>query len=124
MAQGGFKLKSGSKPNSKKASGRPTQAKQKQKNKKNVSKGWKTYAAKGRKAAQAKQETATSKAINAKNEIAVAARAVGAGNTFYLKDIKEAGKKEIGKNRKELLKRESKSVKMSERLQVQLNKLK
>ena len=123
MAQGGFKSKSGNNPNSKKASGRTTNAKQKQKNKKSINKGWKTYAAKGRKASQAKQETATSKAINKKNEITVAARAVGAGNTFYLKDIKEAGKKEIGKQRSQLHKRESNS-KMSERLQTQLNKLK
>jgi len=49
---------------------------------------------------------------------------VGAGNTFYLNDIKEAGKKEIGNRKAELRKRESKSVKMSERLKEQLNKLK
>ena len=115
MAQG-FKLKS-NKPNSKKS--RPTHQKQKQ-----LGKGRKAFAAKGRKRALAKQETQTTKAINRKNEVAVAARAVGAGNTFYLKDIKEAGKKEIGKQKSELRKRESKSVKMSERLKEQLDKLK
>ncbi|KAL3758580.1 hypothetical protein ACHAWU_008334 [Discostella pseudostelligera] len=115
MAQGGFKLKS-NKPDAKKS--RPTQQK------KQLSKGRKAFATKGRKAAVAKQEMQTSKAINRKNEIAVAARAVGAGNTFYLKDIKEAGKKELGKRKDELRKKEGKSAKMSERLKEQLNKLK
>lgn len=116
MAQGGFKLKS-SKPDPKKA--RATHQKQQQ-----LSKGRKAFATKGRKAILAKQEQQTSKAINRKNEMAVAARAVGAGNTFFLKDIKEAGKKEMGKRKDELKKRESKSAKMSDRLKEQLNKLK
>ncbi|KAL7554825.1 hypothetical protein ACHAWF_018465 [Thalassiosira exigua] len=117
MAQGGFKLKS-NKLNSKKA--RSTHQKQKQKQ---LSKGWKAFAAKGRKVALAKQESQTTKAINRKNETAAAARAVGAGNTFYLNDIKEAGKKELGKQKAELRKRENKTVKMSERLKEQLDKL-
>ena len=115
MAQGGSKLKS-NKPDARKS--RPTHQK------KQLSKGRKAFATKGRKAIVAKQEMQTSKAINRKNEIAVAARAVGAGNTFYLKDIKEAGKKELGKRKDDLKKREGKSVKMSERLKEQLNKLK
>ena len=119
MAQGGSKLAKSAKPNPKR---RATQQKQKKKQKQ-LSKGWKTFAAKGRKASQAKQEIQTSKAINRKNEIAVAARVVGAGNTFALKDLKEAGKKEVMKNKDVLRKRESKS-KQSERLKVQLNKLK
>ena len=53
----------------------------------------------------------------------MAARAVGSGNTFFLNDIKEAGKKEIGKKNAQLRKKESKSIKMSERLTQQLNKL-
>jgi len=121
MAQGGSKIKS-SKPNPKK-SNRPTQKTQKKKKQKQVSKGWKTFAAKGRKASQAKQEISTSKAINRKNEIAVAARAVGSGAKFALKDLKEAGKKEVLKNKDALRKREAKS-KMSERMKEQLNKLK
>lgn len=115
MAQGGFKLKS-NRPDPKKS--RPTHQK------KQLSKGRKAFATKGRKAVMAKQEIQASKAINRKNEIAVAARAVGAGNTFYLKDIKEAGKKELGKKKVELHKKEGKSAKMSERLKEQLNKLK
>ena len=110
-----------SKPNPKK-SNRPTQKTQKKKQKQ-VSKGWKTFAAKGRKASQAKQEISTSKAINRKNEIAVAARAVGSGAKFALKDLKEAGKKEVLKNKDALRKKEAKS-KMSERMKEQLNKLK
>lgn len=113
MAQGGFKLKS--------TPAKKSKASQRQKQ---LSKGRKAYSAKGRKAALAKQEAATSKAINRKNEVTVAARAVGAGSRFFLKDIKEAGKKEIGKKRVELRKKESKSVKMSERLTEKLNKLK
>ncbi len=54
----------------------------------------------------------------------MAARAVGAGGTFYLKDIKEAGKKELGKNKDKLRKKEGKVGKMQERLKEQLNKLK
>lgn len=118
MAQGGFKLKS-NKPHSKKS--RPVHKRQKQKQ---LSKGRKAFAAKGRKSALAKQEAATTKAINHKNEIAVAARAVGAGKTFALKDIKEAGKKELGKQKSALTKREKKQVKMSERLREKVNKLK
>ena len=38
--------------------------------------------------------------FNRRNEVTVAARAVGSGNTFFLNDIKEAGKKEIGKKKK------------------------
>jgi hypothetical protein len=116
MAQGGFKLKS-------KAPAKKSKVNQKQKSKQ-LSKGRKAFSAKGRKAALAKQDAETSKAINRKNEVTVAARAVGSGNTFFLNDIKEAGKKEIGKKNAELRKKESKSVKMSERLTQQLNKLK
>lgn len=119
MAQGGFKSKSKGNPNSKKS--RPAHKKQKQKQ---LSKGWKTFAAKGRKSTFAKQEAQTTKAINSKNEIIAAARAVGAGNTFSLKDIKEAGQKELGKQKSNLRKKESKSLKMSERLREQVNKLK
>mmetsp|Transcript_14146 Transcript_14146/g.30253 ORF Transcript_14146/g.30253 Transcript_14146/m.30253 type:complete len:119 (-) Transcript_14146:322-678(-) len=118
MAQGGFKSNP-NKPNSKKP--RPAHKKKKQRQ---LSKGWKSFAAKGRKCAFAKQEAQTTKTINNRNEIAVAARAVGAGNTFALKDIKEAGKKEIGKQKDVLRKRESKSLKMSERLREQVEKLK
>mmetsp|Transcript_29560 Transcript_29560/g.62798 ORF Transcript_29560/g.62798 Transcript_29560/m.62798 type:complete len:119 (+) Transcript_29560:370-726(+) len=118
MAQGGLKLKS-NKPSSKIS--RLVHKKQKRKQ---LSKGRKAFAAKGRKVTLAKQETQTTKAINSKNETVVAARALGAGNTFSLKDIKEAGKKELGKQKHDLRKRESKSSKMSERLKEQLNKLK
>lgn len=117
MAQGGFKSKS-NKPNLKSKKSKPTQRQ------KHLSKGRKAFSAKGRKVTLARQEAQTSKAINRKNEVEVAARAVGAGNTFYLKDIKDAGKKELGKQKTQLTKKEKSSMKMSERLKVQLDKLK
>ena len=117
MAQG-FKIKS-------KAPAKKAKASQKQKQKpKQLSKGRKAFSAKGRKVALAKQDAETSKAINRKNEVEVAARAMGSGDRFFLSDIKVAGKKEIGKNKRQLRKKESKSIKMSERLTQQLNKLK
>jgi hypothetical protein len=114
MAQGGLKLKSNKSAKSSKPSHQ----------KKSLSKGRKAFSAKGRKATLAKQEAETSKAINRKNEATVAARAVGAGGKFYLTDIKEAGQKEIQKKNEALRKKESKSSKMSERVQEQINKLK
>mmetsp|Transcript_14783 Transcript_14783/g.32123 ORF Transcript_14783/g.32123 Transcript_14783/m.32123 type:complete len:125 (-) Transcript_14783:182-556(-) len=124
MAQGGFKLSS-NKPNAKKARAAQQRSKsQKEKNLKQLGKGPKSFAAKGRKIALAKQDQRTTKAINHKNENAVAARAVGVGHTFFCGDIKNAGKKELSKQKSVLTKRESKSAKMSQRLQVQLNKLK
>lgn len=92
--------------------------------KKQLSKGRKAFSAKGRKANLAKQDAETSKAINRKNEATVAARAVGAGNTFALKDLKEQGQKEIGKKNLQLRKREGRSMNMSERLKQQIDKLK
>lgn len=115
MAQGGFKTK----PSSTKKS-KPAYKKQKQKQ---LSKGRKAFSAKGKKKIQSRPEVQTTKAINAKNEITVAARVVGSGNTFALKDIEKMGKKEVGKQRQELSKK-GKGAKMSERLREQLNKLK
>merc|ERR1719223_902181 len=66
----------------------------------------------------------TTKAINAKNEALGAAKAVGAGNTFFLKEIKETGKKQLVKLHKEKTKHEHKEKKLSERLTTQLKKLK
>lgn len=116
MAQGGFKLNP-NKPNSKKS--KPTHQKQKQ-----LSKGRKTFAAKGRKKTQARQDDDTTKAINRKNEITVAARVMSTGNKFAMKDLKDAGKKEIGKQNQTLRRKESKSLKMSGRLREQVEKLK
>ena len=117
MAQG-FKLKS----NNKKAN--VAKAKPSHQKKKDLNKGWKSFAAKGRKGVAAKQESQTTKEINRRNESEVAARAVSSGGRFKLKDLEQAGKKELGKNNRELRRREGKSAKMSERLTEQLNKLK
>lgn len=93
--------------------------------KKKSSKGWKTHAAKGRKAGSARAEAATTRAINAKNEAIVCGRAVSAGNTFFLNDIKERGREEMEKSQAERSKRETKggSNKVTKRLKDQLKKL-
>lgn len=119
MAQGGFKSK---KSGNSKPGKRPN--KKKQQKQKQLGKGRKSFAAKGRKATQAKDAIETTKAINSKNETIVAARAVGSGSRFYLNDIKDAGKKEIGRQRTNLKKKETKSMRMSERLQLKLDQLK
>lgn len=89
-----------------------------------ISKGRRAHAAKGRKAVSAKEIMETTKAINAKNEALGAAKAVGAGNTFFLNEIKETGKKQLVKLHKEKTKHEHKEKKLSERLTTQLKKLK
>mmetsp|Transcript_44087 Transcript_44087/g.134238 ORF Transcript_44087/g.134238 Transcript_44087/m.134238 type:complete len:121 (-) Transcript_44087:1771-2133(-) len=91
--------------------------------KKKVSKGWKTHAAKGRKAQSARAEAETSKAINRKNEAFVSAKAISAGDKLFLTDIKESGKKELADQSAAKRKREGKSTKVSDRLKDQLRKL-
>lgn len=88
-----------------------------------LAKGRKSYAAKGRKAAAAKQEIATSKAINKKNEVTASARAVGAGNTFFLQELKEAGKKEIKRLNRNQIRVEKKTNTLTARLKDQLKKM-
>ncbi|KAL7554892.1 hypothetical protein ACHAWF_018441 [Thalassiosira exigua] len=105
--------------NSKKARSTHQNHKQKQ-----LSKGHKAFAAKGHKATLAKQEPQTSKAIDRKNETAVAVWAAGAGNTFYFNDTKEREKKELERQKAELRKRENKTAKVSEKLKEQLDTLK
>ena len=117
MAQGAFKLKAGKSDAKKSRANKKHIQRQKQ-----LAKGPKAFKAKGRKSALAQQESRTSKAINSKNEVAIAARAVGAGSRFSLKDIEGAGKKELGKQRTETRRRESKRA-MGERLKEQLHKL-
>mmetsp|Transcript_200 Transcript_200/g.208 ORF Transcript_200/g.208 Transcript_200/m.208 type:complete len:122 (-) Transcript_200:389-754(-) len=89
-----------------------------------ISKGRRTCAPKGRKAAEARENVETTKAINAKNEVMGAARAVGAGDRFFLNEIKEHGTKELAKQYKARDKNEHKEKKLTERLTSQLKKLK
>eukprot|EP00567_Pseudictyota_dubia_P001553 CAMPEP_0197465338 /NCGR_PEP_ID=MMETSP1175-20131217/64489_1 /TAXON_ID=1003142 /ORGANISM="Triceratium dubium, Strain CCMP147" /LENGTH=120 /DNA_ID=CAMNT_0043001349 /DNA_START=2160 /DNA_END=2522 /DNA_ORIENTATION=- len=100
-----------------------SQKKKAVKQKKKTSKGWKTHAAKGRKAHVAKAEQATSEAINRKNEALVSARALSAGDKFFLSDIKDSGKKELAEQNEAKTKKENKSTKVSDRLKDQLRKL-
>lgn len=91
---------------------------------KKSTKGWTTHKAKGRKAGMARQEADTTRAINAKNEAIVSAKAVSAGNTFFLNDIKKTGRAELAKNDQAREKKETKkSNKLTNRLKDQLKKL-
>lgn len=85
MAQG-----LGKKVSNKKKSAASIRKQQSQK----LKKGRKTYKSKGKKAIEARIDTATSKNIAKKNEITAAGKAIAAGNTFFLSEIKEIGKKE------------------------------
>lgn len=88
-----------------------------------ATKGRRTIQAKGRKLLQSKEIQSTTKAINKKNEKLASAKAVAAGNTFFLNEIKEAGKNEISRMNQEKLKKERGSNKLSSRLKKQLRKM-
>jgi hypothetical protein len=67
----------------------------------------------------------TTKAINRKNELQVAAKAVSVGTQFFMSDIKNNGQKEY---RQQLQKRDKKQIKsssaqQSQRVQEQIRKL-
>ncbi len=115
MAQG---LK---KAGNRKKSAAATKKQQKKVNKK-LSKGRLTFKTKGRKAAVANQKIETSKAINKKNEALASSRAVSAGHTFFLKEIKQTGEKEIAKNHRNQARNEKKND-LSSRLKSQLRKM-
>ena len=113
MAQGSAKLSK-----SKKSAGaqrRKTLAKKK------LGKGPKQFAAKGRK--KQRQEEEITRSINRKNEAIASARALGAGNTFFLNDLKEAGKKELDKQVKQRNQQQENAQKLTDRLQEQLKRL-
>jgi hypothetical protein len=71
----------------------------------------------------AKEDIVATKAINKKNEVAASAKAVGAGNTFFLQELKEAGTKEIQKQKRNQMRVEKKSHTLSSRLKDQLRKM-
>jgi hypothetical protein len=96
---------------------------QKRKAVKKPSKGWKHHAAKGRKAAVVRREVETSKAINKRNEAVASAKAINAGNSFFLSDLKQKGDKELKQQARERSKKENKATKVSDRLKQQLHKL-
>mmetsp|Transcript_7848 Transcript_7848/g.11292 ORF Transcript_7848/g.11292 Transcript_7848/m.11292 type:complete len:121 (-) Transcript_7848:230-592(-) len=115
MAQGGAKL-----GKAKKSAG---SQRRKQTVKKTAGKGRKAYKAKGRKGVVEREKNETTKAINKKNEALVSARAVGSGDRFFLKDIRETGKKEIDELKKEQYRKENRAAKVTDRLKIQLKKL-
>jgi|EP00979_Chaetoceros_neogracilis_P018051 hypothetical protein len=88
-----------------------------------LSKGKKAFKAKGRSAALAKQETDTSKAINKKNEVTASSRAINSGNTFFLQELKDAGKKELQRRKRNQIRDEKKTNTLSSRLKDQLRKM-
>lgn len=96
----------------------------------------KTSLSKGRKSFQTKKhnlqnnihiqaERDTTKAINRRNEIIVAAKAVSSGTRFFMKDVSEKGTKEMKKQLDERNKKQTKqkASKLSERLEDQLKKV-
>ena len=89
-----------------------------------LKKGRKSCHVKGRKNnLAAKVDSDTTKAINRKNEALVAAKAVSVGTKFFLKDIKETGVKEVKKQLNDRNRKEKKATKVSDRLKVQLKKI-
>jgi hypothetical protein len=92
---------------------------------KTVTKGRKDYKTKHLNATVI-DNVATTKAINRKNEINVAAKAVGVGTQFFLQDIAQSGKqahtKQIQVRDKKQMKSSS-TASSSNRLKTQLRKL-
>lgn len=120
MAQGAKLLKKSG------AGGKQSQksvASAKKQQKKQLNKGRKVFQAKGVKAIQSKQIQDATKDINKKNEIKMSAKAISAGHTFFMNDIKESGKKEINRQNQNLMKKEKGTNKLSSRLKEQLRKM-
>lgn len=117
MAQGNLKLKGSSKSQG---------AKKRQtiRAKTLTAKGRKHYSAKSHKASSIRADQAVSKDIAKKNESLIAAKAISAGNRFFLNDVSEKGKKEQQKQLSERDRKQSKATKMSERMKAQLKSLK
>ena len=90
---------------------------------KHLSKGRKSFSAKGSKRIAVRDERETTKEINRKNESIIAAKAVSVGTRFFLSDVAERGTKEMKKQLKARNKKQEKATKMSDRLKDQLNKL-
>ena len=117
MAQGGKLKKAGGGGKKKSA------ASVKKQQKRQLAKGRKVFKAKGVKAIQNKEIESATKAINKKNEIMASAKAISSGNTFFLSDIKEKGKKEIHRANQAQLKKERGANKLTSKLKKQLRKM-
>jgi len=92
--------------------------------KRKLAKGRLTFQTKGRnKVALARTNVATSRAICKKNEKIIAAKAITAGNTFFLNDIKEQAKKEKLRFNRNQAREEKGKNDLGKRLTEQLKKL-
>jgi hypothetical protein len=116
MAQGNGKL--GKAPNKSTGS-----QKKKVVTKKKLGKGRKEYTTKGRKGEHARDIKEATKAINKKNEALASAKAVGSGTSFFLNELKEAGKSELKKQHQQRNKKEANAHKLTDRIKDQLRKI-
>ena len=91
---------------------------------KSLSKGRKSFNARGAKTGAFRDEKETTKTINKKNESIVAAKAVSVGTRFFLTDVAEKGTNQMNAELKQRNKKQDKSTKLSDRLKDQLQKLK
>eukprot|EP00934_Nitzschia_sp_Nitz4_P004983 Nitzschia sp. Nitz4//scaffold9_size221794//194557//194992//NITZ4_001380-RA/size221794-processed-gene-0.291-mRNA-1//1//CDS//3329561103//4973//frame0 len=110
MAQGNHKL----------AKAHKSSGSQKRKAVKNIKKTKKGHT----KIDRTKDSQETSKAINRKNERIIAAKALSSGTTLTLSDIATRGKDESQRQLAARDKKQNKPTKLTQRLQVRLNKLK
>lgn len=118
MAQGSAKL-------TKKPKSGGAQKRKAVRGKKTVHMGTRDFApnaARGKNAA-AREDAATTKAINQKNEVAIAAKAVAVGTQFFLSDVASKGEKEMKKQLNDRNKKQSKGGGAANRLKAQLRKL-
>lgn len=90
---------------------------------KKLSKGRKSFNAKGRKVDHMKEEADISKAINKKNEAIVAAKVINSGSKLILSDVHKAGSKQLEKSVRQKVKHENKATSLSDRLKDQLKKI-
>jgi hypothetical protein len=117
MVQGAGKLKSANK------SGGGARAKGNRAKKNATVKGKLKHNRKGNNATiHSKDDVDTTRSINKKNEVLVAAKAVSVGTKFFLNDIQTKGKTEITKQLRQRSKKQVKT-KLSNRLKDQLQKL-
>jgi hypothetical protein len=85
--------------------------------------GRKVSKPKGRKATEERPDIAISKALAKKAEVQTSAKAIAAGSTIELTDVREKGKIELKTQLKNRNKKENRALKLTDRLKVQLRKL-
>ena len=118
MAQGGS-LKGPKKNKKSSVSSRGSRKSHRENKKGNVSRTVRS----NKKTIAASEIKATTKAINKKNETWVAAKAVSGGDRFFANDISEKGKEENKNQRKKLVKKETKAMKLGDKLKKKLGSM-